>query len=515
MYEFPPQFHVWRYIWNDRPLNLMLWERFMSLGLRTTDPEEADFFFIPALDRSCNNTRWDDTFAYITTHYAKYWNRRQGRDHLVTQPADWGRCEPYWYRPPAAPFMENVTVLHQWGLTVDRSAELGHKEFKACHKPNQDLVISGQSPEIFMSGVFKESVWHPERRAKPVVKTSLASMFGSLCAWNSNQEPPCPNKWYSLGVRGALWELLRGRPGFNIAKRVGNQGRGMAESEFCLSPTGAGWGKRGYMGAALGCIPVIISDHVAQAFEPFLDWNDFGVWIPESHMNETEAILRGFTPEQKAEKMRKLYCAARHFTYTSVYGNVFEGDDGRYDAIAMIVRILRARRDHPGVPDDRLAQVDQGFADFLACRSPAPPLPLAHTLTPARGNGSDGRGDGFPRRTVTTAAWVRSAQGWTHTPPAAGVAAASDAGAGAGVGAGGQQAVVARSGELTFSGPLCLHNAREIAYPVPGGLDPDSRSQVRAGYCLPGNMKRPGDFFPGGSVTCPPTGPITQCAVMV
>ncbi|PNG99997.1 putative glycosyltransferase, partial [Tetrabaena socialis] len=57
------------------------------------------------------------------------------------------------------------------------------------------------------------------------------------------------------------------------------------------------------MSVTLGCMPVIISDHVAQPFEPFLDWNDFGVWIPEGHIKETEAILRGFTAEQKAVKM--------------------------------------------------------------------------------------------------------------------------------------------------------------------------------------------------------------------
>ncbi len=45
------------------------------------------------------------------------------------------------------------------------------------------------------------------------------------------------------------------------------------------------------------------SDHVAQPFEPFLDWNDFGVWIAEADLPDVETILRGFTPQQKAVKM--------------------------------------------------------------------------------------------------------------------------------------------------------------------------------------------------------------------
>ena len=42
---------------------------------------------------------------------------------------------------------------------------------------------------------------------------------------------------------------------------------------------------------------------MAQPFEPFLDWNDFGVWIAEADLPDVEAILRGFTPQQKAAKM--------------------------------------------------------------------------------------------------------------------------------------------------------------------------------------------------------------------
>ncbi len=51
------------------------------------------------------------------------------------------------------------------------------------------------------------------------------------------------------------------------------------------------------------CVSVLAADHVAQPFEPFLDWNDFGVWIAEADLPDVEAILRGFTVQQKAAKM--------------------------------------------------------------------------------------------------------------------------------------------------------------------------------------------------------------------
>ncbi len=61
---------------------------------------------------------------------------------------------------------------------------------------------------------------------------------GSLCGWNSASEPPCKSKYYSFGVRAALWTLLRDKPGFHIAKRVNSLGQSMVESEFCFTPTG-------------------------------------------------------------------------------------------------------------------------------------------------------------------------------------------------------------------------------------------------------------------------------------
>ncbi|KAG2484203.1 hypothetical protein HYH03_016938 [Edaphochlamys debaryana] len=524
IYEFPPEYHVWTLTWVDRPLNIMLWERFTSLGLRTADPEEADYFFLAGCGRGCN--RWDDKFQYIMDHYSKYWNRRQGRDHLMTQPGDWGRCEPSWSPAKSGAFVANLTLLSHWGITADRSKEVDHPLFKACHIPNQDIVVPPQCPDLY--NIFEHNVWHPDRRTKPVHKTVLASVAGSLCAWNSNDEPPCPNKFYSFGVRAALWELLRDKPGFHITKRVPNQGISIAESEFCFAPTGAGWGKRAVMSTTLGCIPVIISDYVAQPYEPFLNWNDFGVWIPEAHMKDTEAILRGFTPEQKAEKMVKLYCASRHLAWTSVFGGLYAGDTGQFDAMATLVRILRARRDHPGVPDHQLAQVDPDFADFLACKAsgaaaagaaasavigthtsmqrqpPAPPLPRAHDVIKAHDSKEH---EWFPERTVTTMAWIHAANGQGGDQPADG-AKSDDAG----------KKALAKEDELQISGPLCLHNGRGLFYASHDQPEPtdDVIKHIRGPeQCMPLNLNRPGNFFRGGSVTCPPAGPITKCAVLV
>ncbi|GIL78582.1 hypothetical protein Vretimale_6199 [Volvox reticuliferus] len=357
---------------------------------------------------------------------------------------------------------------------------------------------------------FEYSVWHPNRKHSPINKTVLASVSGSICGWNSIEEPPCKNRFYSLGVRAALWQL-RDTPGFHIAKRVPSMGQSMAESEFCFAPTGAGYGKRNVMSTTVGCIPVIISDHVTQPYEPFLDWNEFGVWIPESDVKDTEVILRGLTPQIKKAKMEKLYCAARHLAFTTVYGGLFEGDTGEFDAVATLVHILRTRKRHPGVPDHKLMEVDPEFADFMACKPhsfptagagsagsaeavqpSAPPLPLAGITNKVRKTIDD---DAYPKRTVTTAQWIRAAIGG-H--------------AGQGKGGGGSP-----DGQAwTPPSHLCLFNIREVLYAPHDAPDLPERAineSMRPGQCMPRNGYRIGVFPPGGSIMCPPTGPITKC----
>ncbi|EFJ39797.1 hypothetical protein VOLCADRAFT_121779 [Volvox carteri f. nagariensis] len=506
IYEFPPYMHMWGMLWLDRPLNIIVWERIISMGLREVDPARADYFFIPGCGRGCD--KWDDKFHFILAHYGQYWTQNQGRDHIMTHPGDWGRCEHSW-DAFADKFISNVTMLQHWGMTVDRSSEVEHNLFNTCHKPNQDILVPPMCGDLYPQ--FEYNIWHPNRKENPITKTNLASVAGSICGWNSVEEPPCRNRYYSLGVRAALWQL-RDVPGFHIAKRVAMMGQSMAESEFCFAPTGAGYGKRNVMATTLGCMPVIISDHVAQPYEPFLNWNEFGVWIPESQAKDVEIILRGFTPQQKAEKMEKLYCAARHLAFTTVYGGLFEGDTGEFDAMATLVHILRARKRHWGVPDHKLIEVDPEFADFMACKHrdisteesgfsgsggggappPAPPLPLAGVTT-SRSHTIDD--EAFPQRTVTTVDWIRAANGEA-----------------AGRGQGSDGPVEPRLSGLCYFNPQWVHYADHDAADA---TDQVIKEHMKAGQCMPKNANRVAGFPPGASVTCPPTGPITKCAQLV
>jgi hypothetical protein len=64
--------------------------------VRTLDPEEAEFFYVPIYpecylfrvnqragkDALRNTNRWFRSMLQIVTHQLPYWNRTQGRDHV-------------------------------------------------------------------------------------------------------------------------------------------------------------------------------------------------------------------------------------------------------------------------------------------------------------------------------------------------------------------------------------------------------------------------------------------------
>ncbi|KAG2488189.1 hypothetical protein HYH03_013183 [Edaphochlamys debaryana] len=547
IYEFPPQHILWGVIWIDRPNNVILWERITSLRIRTLNPEEADFFFIPGDIRGCS--LWRGKFEYILTHYGRYWERRGGKDHLTSAMGDWGRCEGTWTpdslrpfdgtpgnasTPPLdwAPLLARVTMMTHWGLTADRSGPEHAGGFLSCHKPDQDIVIPALVGDYF-SHFAEWSIWHPKRIIHPINKTILASVAGSLCGAGSGDEPPCKDKYYSFGVREALWLTLRDKPGFQVVKRAPNMPQTMAESVFCFVPTGAGYGKRNTIAATLGCIPVVIDDHVAQPWEPFLDWNSFGVWIPEADINATEAILRAFTPEEKAEKMRKLHCAAMHLTWSSVFGSVIAGDSGAWDAVATLVWILRARARNPGVPDHRLREVDPDFDAFMDCRTlvpgtaaagaASPPMPNSAQVTLVQPAAAAAEAVTFPRRTFTTAAWAaaRAAAGGAGGGGGLDIALpglGSDPRAGAMEAAPGGGSWVVVPGGLNLTSPLCLHPGGIVAYSDatgPVATVEEIRKTHSPENCLPRNVNRPAGFTAGGSATCVPGEPVASCAVLV
>ncbi|MEW5316245.1 MAG: hypothetical protein WDW38_007626 [Sanguina aurantia] len=199
-------------------------------------------------------------------------------------------------------------------------------------------------------------------RAVPVTATSVVSVLVS--GMQDVVLPPLNGDFYGMYVRGAESYLASLRPAGSAPERkhlaslAGGMCGWMSKE---VPPCAHGWvwqGGRNVAAPVMGCIPVIISDNVYQPFQLFLDWNAFGVVIPQARIDDTEAILRAITPEELEKKRELLRCASRHLTYTTISGTYFMGDDGRLDAMSTLWHILRARVARPGLSDEALLEPD-------------------------------------------------------------------------------------------------------------------------------------------------------------
>ncbi|KAL4427669.1 hypothetical protein ABPG75_001758 [Micractinium tetrahymenae] len=363
VYDLPPHVSTWFPWFIDRFEALLLAERILSGGHRTADPSKADWFWGPTTLRLL----WTyDQFAglyHALSQSWPMWNATGGARHVLMDNGDWPICErSEWFKSHYA----NVTFLVHWGSVKKRDIRYA----TGCFRTEQDIVFP---PENVASGTseLEEGVpWFPGN--KPQERNITFIFAGGICSWHEVQgPPPCKDKDYSFGVRERVWNAHRNRTGYIIASQLKGYHMLSGRSQFCLAPAGAGWGRRATSAPWFGCIPVVIQDHILQAFEPFLDWSRFSLRLPEAEIESMHEVLAGIAGGPRLKEFQdSLLCAAKHMFWAGTYGRIFGDDSGEYDAFNTLMAILRAKRRHPGVPADQLRETDSQLKQFMECRLP-------------------------------------------------------------------------------------------------------------------------------------------------
>ena len=115
----------------------------------------------------------------------------------------------------------------------------------------------------------------------------------------------------------------------------------MLRSQFCLAPTGTGFGTRTVIAIVLGCIPVIVQhdgvhDQVAQPFEDQLDWEEFSVRISHKQIAQLPAILRAVDVEAKQTALQKVW--SRLLWRDTFSPSAWPGEGDVLDAIMQSLR---------------------------------------------------------------------------------------------------------------------------------------------------------------------------------
>ena len=120
------------------------------------------------------------------------------------------------------------------------------------------------------------------------VRRKLLFLAGSLVDKNV--------PWYSQLVRQEFQRLHANDSAVEI--RVGAWSIGdLRDADYCLSPSGVGFGWRVYVALAALCVPVIVQPMVHQAFDDLAPFDLFSLSFPLSDVKRLPQLLRAVPPE--------------------------------------------------------------------------------------------------------------------------------------------------------------------------------------------------------------------------
>ncbi|KAG2488191.1 hypothetical protein HYH03_013185 [Edaphochlamys debaryana] len=313
-------------------------------SVRTENPWEASLFVIPTF-----------TFWYtgnvggpylLMDHVSRYlqqtspfWNATRGRNHVMFATNDQGVCKLEW----ASPLLQHSIKVVHYGLSTRRpyvhhanhssnhsnpqggeakplpghrfeafanfSAEAIDEEHRSCYRPEKDVVTPNFIDSRWLSMMNYKHTW---------LVTVLPD--GSRVV---NRQPDAPERnitfyftgtnraglmEYSQGVRQAIHALFgpggkhhangsQPRPDYYVASASHTAVDDMQRAKFCLAPSGFGWGIRLINAMLAGCVPVIVQDHVYQAFWDVLPYEEFAIRISRPDLHRIVEILDLVTPE--------------------------------------------------------------------------------------------------------------------------------------------------------------------------------------------------------------------------
>ncbi|GLI67604.1 hypothetical protein VaNZ11_011846 [Volvox africanus] len=366
VYDIPHRYSSW---YNprrmDREAHWTLWQQMLPARVLVADGDEADWFFIPVkLRNSGDGPKLFKVIKYIQQHWPWY-DRLQGHRHFVIHMGDSGRGE---VSEDVRQAFINMTWLHHWGLYED----FPYSGWKAAHRPGKDVVI----PVAFKTKVVKDllsySPLHP--RAQHLHRDRGLLFAGRICG---DYSPPDTSKsWphcktnksigYSQGARQMVHFYHHNRTGYKVVTADHTYLLDIMRYRWCLAPSGGGHGHRQTLTAAMGCLPVVVSDQVMQPFEPELDWSAFSVRVALSDVPGMHNKLDAVGDIAYDRMQAAVQCAAQHLLYSSSNGAVMQ-EDGRWDAFETVMEILRMQQLYPGLDPGEYGNRDERFRLFMGC----------------------------------------------------------------------------------------------------------------------------------------------------
>lgn len=297
VYELPDEFHVElkrqqkRCISDQYGTEIRIHEDLLKSPLRTLDPEEAEFFYVPWYGECflfreekrdhknaiSTTNKWFIRAVNIVKQEYPYFNRTLGRDHVFVFP---GARGPHIFRDWKRHIRKSIF------MTPEGDRSLG-EQFNTW----KDVIIPGLEADVELTS--------GKTRELDGERNQLAFFRGTI--WNKGGSS------YSRGIRIKMADALKGVTDvtFGEAEKSCDRAcyrREMRRSVYCLCPRGwSPWTLRAYSAMMAGCIPVILADEIEFPYENFLNWNALTVKIPEAQAEDVVQILRSI-PQSVVEQ---------------------------------------------------------------------------------------------------------------------------------------------------------------------------------------------------------------------
>ncbi|ESW04319.1 hypothetical protein PHAVU_011G085300 [Phaseolus vulgaris] len=291
VYDLPPKYNT-DWLSNERcskhlfASEVAIHRALLTSEVRTFDPYEADFFFVPVYV-SCNFSTINGFPAIgharsliasavnlVSSEYP-FWNRSRGSDHVFVASHDFGSCfhtlEDVAVADGVPEIMRNSIVLQTFGVVHDHP----------CQKVEHVVIPPYISPESVQDTMDnspvngRRDIWVFFRGKMELHPKNVSGRF------------------YSKKVRTMIWRKFNGDRRFYLQRhRFAGYQSEIARSVFCLCPLGwAPWSPRLVESVALGCVPVVIADGIQLPFSSVVKWSEISITVAEKDVGRLAEIL--------------------------------------------------------------------------------------------------------------------------------------------------------------------------------------------------------------------------------
>ncbi|CAA0828625.1 Probable glucuronoxylan glucuronosyltransferase IRX7 [Striga hermonthica] len=270
--------------------------------VRTKNPREADFFFVPVYV-SCNFSTLNgfpaigharslisSAIKLIFSHFP-FWNRTRGADHVFVASHDFGSCfhtlEDVAMADGVPEFLKNSVILQTFGV----------KHEHPCQEVENVIIPPYIPPETVRATL----------ESYPV--TGRRDIFAFFRGKMELHPKNVSGRFYSKRVRTEIWRRYGSDPRFYLRRHKfsGYQSE-IARSKFCLCPLGwAPWSPRLVESVALGCVPVIIADSIRLPFPAAVPWAELSLTVAEDDVARLGHILQHVAATNLTVIQRKLW----------------------------------------------------------------------------------------------------------------------------------------------------------------------------------------------------------------